>query len=37
MGSVCSVTELFGYQCDFVTLKKKERGGWMGRLITKIQ
>lgn len=31
MGSVCSVTELFGYQCDFVTLKKKKGGvGWEG-------
>lgn len=32
MGSVCSVTELFGYQCDFVTLKKKKKGGvgWEG-------
>lgn len=32
MGSVCSVTELFGYQCDFVTLKKKRKGGLDGKV-----
>lgn len=26
MGSVCSVTELFGYQCYFEILKNKKEG-----------
>lgn len=30
MGSVCSVTELFGYQCYFEILKKEGEAGCEG-------